>query len=216
MTGIRSTVLLCIVFITIVLGAFVFNTTRVKTMSFEDLAKQGSIMLPKPRAIAEIDLQADDGSAFTEANLVSDDTAESVWTFVFFGFTNCPDICPTSMAEMGKAYNDLTPEERQSFQGVLVSVDPERDDLRSLGEYARAFSPSFIGVTGSIPSLATFATQVNAAFAKVPGGPGEPYQMDHTGNLVIVNPRGHYHGFIKMPHARAKLVETFRALRATF
>ena len=216
MNGIRSTVLLCVVFIAIVLAAFVFNTTRVKTMSFEDLAEQGSIMLPKPRAIAEISLQADDGSAFTEANLVSADTAESVWTFVFFGFTNCPDICPTSMAEMGKAYNDLTPEERQSFQGILVSVDPERDDLKSLGEYARAFSPSFIGVTGSIPKLATFATQVNAAFAKVPGGPGEPYQMDHTGNLVIVNPRGHYHGFIKMPHSRAKLVETFRALRATF
>ena len=117
---------------------------------------------------------------------------------------------------MGQAYNDLTEEERAAFRGLLVSVDPERDDLNSLGEYARAFSPSFTGVTGSIPKLATFATQVNAAFAKVPGAPGEPYQMDHTGNLVIVNPRGHYHGFIKLPHTRAKLVETFRALRASF
>lgn len=215
MNGVRSTVILCLAFIAIVLAAFVFNTTRVKTVPFEELAKQGSIMLPKPRALAEITLKSDDGLPFTEASLVSDAEAD-VWTFMFFGFTNCPDICPTSMAEMGKAYNDLTPDERSAFRGVLVSVDPERDDLESLGEYARAFSPSFTGVTGTIPDLATFATQVNAAFAKVPGGPGEPYQMDHTGNLVIVNPRGHYHGFIKMPHSRAKLVETFRALRASF
>ena len=117
---------------------------------------------------------------------------------------------------MGQAYNDLSEEERTAFRGLLVSVDPERDDLSALGEYARAFSPSFTGVTGSITNLATFATQVNAAFQKVPGASGEPYQIDHTGNLVIVNPRGHYHGFIKLPHTRAKLVETFRTLRASF
>lgn len=214
MSGVRSTVVLCIVFIAIVLAAFVFNTTRVKTLSFEELAKQGSIMLPKPRALADINLQTDAGVAFTESNLKSD--TDSVWSFIFFGFTNCPDICPTTMSVMGQAYNDLSEEERMAFRGMLVSVDPERDDLNSLGEYARAFSPSFTGVTGSITNLATFTTQVNAAFQKIPGAAGEPYQIDHTGNLVIVNPRGHYHGFIKLPHTRAKLVETFRALRASF
>jgi len=75
---------------------------------------------------------------------------------------------------------------------------------------------NFTGVTGGVADLATFATQVNAAFQKMPGQAGEPYTMDHTGNIVIVNPRGHYHGFIKMPHTRAKLVETFRSLRASF
>lgn len=214
MNGVRSTVLLCLVFIAIVLTAFVFNTTRVKTLSFEDLAKQGSIMLPTPRALAGIDLQTDKGNAFTEASLT--DEQQGGWRFIFFGFTNCPDICPTTMSVMGQAYNDLNEEERAAFHGLLVSVDPERDDPESLGQYARAFSPSFMGVTGSIANLATFATQVNAAFQKVPGAPGEPYQIDHTGNLVIVNPRGHYHGFIKLPHTRAKLVETFRALRASF
>ncbi len=213
MNGIRSTVILCVVFIAIVLTAFVFNTTRVKTVSFEELAQQGSVMLPKPRALAEIDLLTDSGTRFTEADLANN---EGVWTFMFFGFTNCPDICPTSMSIMGQAYNELTAEERSAFRGMLVSIDPERDDPESLGKYVRAFSPSFTGITGSIANLATFATQVNAAFQKVPGQPGEPYQMDHTGNVVIVNPRGHYHGFIKMPHTRVKLVETFRALRASF
>jgi len=210
-SGIKTTVFLCLVFIGIVLAAFVYNTTKVKTLSFEELAQQGSVMLPKPRALAEVRLQSDDGAAFTESNL-----AEGGWKFIFFGFTNCPDICPTSMSIMGQAYNELSEEERTEFSGVLVSVDPERDTLETLGDYARAFSPSFTGVTGGVADLATFATQVNAAFQKMPGQAGEPYTMDHTGNIVIVNPRGHYHGFIKMPHTRAKLVETFRALRASF
>ena len=211
MSGVRATVAMCLVFIGIVVSAFVYNTTKVKTVSFEELQKQGSVMLPKPREIAGIELQADNGEAFSEANL-----AEGAWTFLFFGFTNCPDICPTTMSLMGQAVNELTPEERADFRGVLVSIDPERDDLATLGTYARAFSPDFVGVTGSIANLATFATQVNAAFQKMPGQGDEPYTMDHTGNVVIVNPFGHYHGFIKMPHTRAKLVETFRALRASF
>lgn len=210
MSGVRATVAMCLVFIAIVLMAFVYNTTRVKTTSFEELQKQGSVMLPKPRALTAISLQTDSGTEFTESSL------QGAWTFVFFGFTNCPDICPTSMSIMGQSYNELTQEERADFRGLLVSVDPERDDLASLGAYAKAFSPTFTGVTGSIADLATFATQVNAAFQKVPGQGDEPYQIDHTGNIVIVNPRGHYHGFIKMPHTRAKLVQTFRALRANF
>ena len=210
MTGVRTTVALCLLFVAIVLAAFFYNTTRVKTVSFEDLQKQGSVMLPKPRALAGINLQTDTGDAFTEASL------EGAWNFLFFGFTNCPDICPTTMSIMGQAYNELTEEERADFRGVLVSVDPERDDPATLGSYARAFSPSFMGVTGSIKDLATFATQLNAAFQKMPGTGDEPYQIDHTGNIVIVNPRGHYHGFIKMPHTRAKLAETYRALRANF
>lgn len=210
-SGVRSTVVMCLLFVCIVLAAFVYNTTKVKTVSFAELQKQGSVMLPKPRALAGIELQLDNGETFTEANLEG-----GGWTFLFFGFTNCPDICPTTMSLMGQAVNELTPEERADFSGVLVSIDPERDDLAALGTYARAFSPDFVGVTGTIANLATFATQVNAAFQKMPGQGEEPYTMDHTGNVVIVNPRGHYHGFIKMPHTRGKLVETFRALRAAF
>ncbi len=211
MSGIRSTVAMCLLFVCIVLIAFVYNTTKVKTVSFEELQKQGSVMLPRPREIAGIELQSDSGEVFSEADL-----ADGAWTFLFFGFTNCPDICPTTMSLMGQAVNELTPEEQQDFRGVLVSIDPERDDLESLGSYGRAFSPGFTGVTGSIANLATFATQVNAAFQKMPGQGDEPYTIDHTGNVLIVNPRGHYHGFIKMPHTRAKIVETFRALRASF
>ena len=210
MNGVRTTVAFCVLFIAVVLAAFVYNTTRTKVLSFDELREHGSIMLPKPRALAEVNLSTDAGAPFTAASL------EGKWNFLFFGFTNCPDICPTSMSIMGQSYNELSAEEQAEFRGILVTVDPERDDAESLGTYARAFSPSFTGVTGSIAELAKFGTQVNAAFQKMPGQNGEPYTMDHTGNIVIVNPYGHYHGFIKMPHTRAKLIETYRALRASF
>ncbi len=193
-----------------VLGAFVYNLSRDHTLSLDELREQGSIMLPKPRALADIDLQTATGAPYTEANLIG------AWSFLFFGFTNCPDICPITLSIMGQAQLELSAEEKADFRGVLVSVDPERDDPATLATYVQAFSSDFIGLTGSIEQIANFATQVNAAFQKYPGRGGELYEMDHTGNIVIINPRGHYHGFIKLPHARDKLLATFRSLRANF
>ena len=210
MNGVRTTVALCLLFIALVVGAFVFSVTRDRVLSFEQLQQIGSVMLPRPRALAGIDLRTTDDQVFNEASL------EGAWTFAYFGFTNCPDVCPTTMSVMGQAYNALSEEERAAYRGVLVSVDPERDDAATLEKYATAFSPSFQGVRGSIEQTAAFATQVNVAFQKLPGQGDEPYQVDHSGNLVIINPKGHYHGFIKLPHTRDKLVNTFRTLQASF
>ena len=210
MNGVRTTVALCLLFVALVVGAFVFSVTRDRTLSFDELQQQGSIMLPRPRALAGIELLTTDGEAFSESNL------QGGWTFAFFGFTNCPDICPTTMSVMGQAYNALNEDERSGYRGLLVSVDPERDDAATLAKYAQAFSPSFQGVRGTIAATAAFATQVNVAFQKLPGVGEEPYQIDHSGNLVIINPKGHYHGFIKLPHTRDKLVNTFRTLQASF
>jgi len=210
MNGVRTTVALCLVFVALVVGAFVFSVTRERTLSFDELQQQGSVMLPRPRELAGIELHTTDGEAFSETSL------QGAWTFAFFGFTNCPDVCPTTMSVMGQAYNALNEDERAAYRGLLVSVDPERDDAATLAKYAQAFSPSFQGVRGSIAATAAFATQVNVAFQKLPGLGEEPYQMDHSGNLVIINPKGHYHGFIKLPHTRDKLVSTFRTLQASF
>ena len=116
----------------------------------------------------------------------------------------------------------------EQFQGVLVSVDPDRDSLETLGAYATAFSPRFLGVTGPREDLVELTTQVNVAFAKVPLTRGETqnaqnsaaaadaYTVDHTGNIVIINPRGHYHGFIKLPHDPETIRLTFQTLAAQF
>ncbi|MEM7101040.1 MAG: SCO family protein [Pseudomonadota bacterium] len=211
MTAIGRTVALCAVFITAVVGMFVYSTLRTPVLSEEEMRERGVFLLPRPRAIAEIDLQDHTGARFTKATL------EGKWSFIFFGFTHCPDICPTSMSVLGQVALGLernnNPNANQ-FQGILVTVDPERDTAEKLGTYATAFSPSFLGVRGTRAKTAEFATQLNVAFAKVPDGDG--YTMDHTGNIVIVNPMGHYHGFVKLPHDPETISLSFQSLVAGF
>ena len=208
MNSVRTTVVMCLAFVALVLGMFYYSTTREPVMSVEDLGELGVFVLPRPRDLADFDLEVHDETAFTRASL------EGQWNFLFFGFTNCPDICPTSMAVMGQAARTLEQAGEGTFRGILVSVDPERDLPEKLAAYATAFHPDFIGVRGDIPELAEFGRQLNVAFAKVPDGAGG-YTMDHTGNIVVINPRGHYHGFIKMPHKADVIVQTYRSLRET-
>ena len=214
MTGLQKTVALCLGFVAVVVGLFVYSVTRTPVLSAEQLREQGVFILPRPREITAFELATHTGEPFTLEDL------NGQWTFAFFGFTNCPDVCPTTMAVMGQARRTL--QGGDTFQGVLVSVDPERDDAATLGAYTTAFSPDFIGVRGSREAVAAFSEQVNVAFAKVPmlDENGEPapdaYQVDHTGNIVIINPRGHYHGFIKYPQQADTIVAAFRSLAADF
>lgn len=194
--SIRSTVLMCVALISIVVGLFTHKMLRTSSLDEPALRELGVILLPTPRELIVDGLITDRDEAFTSQSLAGS------WTLLFFGFTNCPDVCPTTMAELGKAKRELVqsvPEVARQMRVVLVTVDPERDDTQALGRYVRAFSPDFIGVSGSRESLAGFATQVNVAFGKVPDNEGG-YTVDHSGNIVIVNPRGHYAGFIKLPH----------------
>jgi protein SCO1/2 len=215
MTPLHRTVALCLGFIAVVLGLFVYSVTRTPILSEEALREQGVFILPTPREIPPFTLQAHDGSRFGADNLVGR------WTFAFFGFTNCPDACPTTMAVLARARQQLAVRAEDTFQGVLVSVDPERDDLERLGRYTTAFAPDFIGVRGELEALAGFAQAVNVAFAKVPlpeADPSSPagYSVDHTANVVIINPRGHYHGFIKYPQQADTIAAAFDTLTANF
>jgi protein SCO1 len=208
MNPLRLTVALSLAFVAIVLGMFFYSMTRPHILSDEQLRNIGVFVLPTPREIAPFELTTHTGRPFTVEDL------KGHWSFIFFGFTNCPDICPTSMSVMAQAERQLEAESPQSanpFQGVLVTVDPERDDQETLATYVQAFSEDFIGVRGDRPETAAFATQVNAAFAMMPASDGG-YQVDHTANIVIVNPRGHYHGFARTPHNVDTIVEAFRSL----
>lgn len=207
MNPLRLTVALSLAFVAVVLGMFYYSVTRTTTLSDEQLRNRGVFVLPTPREIAPFELTTHTGQPFTVAQL------QGRWSFVFFGFTNCPDICPTSMSVLAQAERQLHEEAvdgAERFQGILVTVDPERDDADTLAGYVQAFSTDFVGVRGDRAATAEFATQLNVAFMMVPGEPD--YQVDHTANIVIINPHGHYHGFARMPHQADTIVEAFRAL----
>lgn len=124
-------------------------------------------------------------SKFTEQDL------KEKWSFVFFGYTYCPDVCPTTMAALKEFYLSLPETMQKDTQVVLISVDPDRDDAERLQEYAQAFHPSFRGATAPHDQLQSFARQFGAVYYKV--GEGEGYLVDHTAKIFLIDPQGLRH-----------------------
>ena len=121
---------------------------------------------------------------------------------VFFGFTQCPDVCPTSLGELAQA-RQLLGADGERLQGLFISVDPERDTPARLGEYVHAFHKDTLAATADIPSLERFATSLGFVFQKVPGkhfdeNP-EDYTLEHSASLAVLDPQGRLAGLVRPP-----------------
>ncbi len=119
---------------------------------------------------------------------------------IYFGYTLCPDICPTNLAMIATALKALTPEERERVRGLFVSVDPERDDPQRLALYAAYFHPNILGVTGTPEQVATAAGRYGAIYRRVDQNDSAlGYLVDHSADTYVIDPEGRWvHTF---PHA---------------
>jgi protein SCO1/2 len=108
---------------------------------------------------------------------------------LYFGYTFCPDVCPTTMAELGRMMRELG-DRADDVQVIMISVDPERDTPERLGEYVRYFHPSFMGLTGTEDEISQTATPLGIYYARreVEGASG--YLMDHTATVLLVDKDG--------------------------
>jgi len=207
---IRLTVFALIFFMASVVGGFVHRMTQPNIFSKEKMETYGGYFFDKPRIFRDPVLIDQDGKSFDKKFFLGK------WTFVFFGFTSCPDICPTTLGVLDKFYRELQDKhEASGVQVVLVSVDPERDTPQKLKEYTAYFNPAFYGLTGDHMDLVRFAADLNTGFTKAPID-GGGYLMEHTGNIAIINPRGHYHGFFKPPFDPLNLRLAFNSVRAQY
>ena len=178
-----------------------------RVMTTAEMKANGLYLFEIPRDLGEFSLLDQRGEAFIPERF------EGTWTLVFFGFTYCPDICPATMAFLNGFIKELEGTEAEDTRVVMISVDPARDTVEQLSEYVPYFNPEFVGVTGEFLELHRLATAMNTPFRKVPGQ-GENYQVDHSANVVLINPRGDYHGFFKAPLDLAKMKVTYRSARA--
>ena len=202
--GIRKTLTFLLGAIALMVGLIVSNYLhRDTTLSRESAAKLGYIRFEQPRSVNLPMLSFQDGSPVSKTAFVGG------WDFLYFGFTACPDICPTTLAVMNKA---LLEDNKKNPRIHLVTVDPERDTPEQLRNYLAGFNSDFLGITGAHEDIASFATQVNVAFGKIPGSEKGSYTMDHTGSIVVMDPEGNYAGFIKAPHQPAQLREIMGGL----
>lgn len=204
--GIKLTVLALAVLITIVIAGFVHRIQQPRVMTEAEMMINGLYLLKTPRNIGEFELIDHHGQPFTPAQL------EGGWTLIFFGFTYCPDICPTTMTFLNEFAGQLEGTEAEDTRVVMVTVDPARDTPEQLAKYVPYFNPDFTGVTGEFLDIHRFATALNTPFRKVSGEDGD-YQVDHSANVVLINPRGDYHGFFKAPLDLAKMKVTYRSAR---
>ena len=165
-------------------------------------------VLPQPRTLPPLDLVDQDGRP------VPADFFIGHWTLVFFGFTQCPDICPTTLATLAQAVRqlgDLPPDDRPRV--LLVTVDPERDPPERLAAYVRFFDPAFLGVTGSLEATAAAAAAFGVPYAKVTMPEGG-YTLDHGSGLFVVGPTGGMQAYLSAPHEATVVARDYRQIVA--
>jgi len=166
-------------------------------------------VLADPKPLSDFALVDHDGRAFDRSTL------RGKWSFIFFGFTHCPDICPTTLAVLARVRARLA--ERapvdDAISLVFISVDPQRDSASELASYVQHFDPRIRGVTGDPEQIANLAAQLGAAY-RVDVTPGsENYPVYHTTTLFLVDPDARLHAVFTPPLDAAAISTRFDGLR---
>ena len=202
-------VLLALVFLAVALCAFFYikNATTEKP-----IPEIHGLLLPETKGIPPFALQEADGSSFTEKNFMGH------WSFVFFGYTHCPDICPMTLSILNHAWKELALKKDKNnlaltdnLQVVFISVDPSRDNLNLLKQYVNYFNPAFIGVTGNDTQLSMISKYFGIVYNLVANKNDNPdnYLVNHGSAINIINPKGEYQGFFSAPHNTDAITDDF-------
>ena len=134
-------------------------------------------------------------------------------TVVFFGFTQCPDVCPTTMAELAQVKAALG-KDGDRVQGVFVTVDPDRDSAEVLKSYMTGFDPSFVALRGTPEQIAATAKEFKVFYAKVPGKAEGSYSVDHTAGSYVFDAQGRVRLFIRYGSGAEALTADLKTLLA--
>jgi protein SCO1/2 len=130
---------------------------------------------------------------------------------VFFGYTHCPDVCPTTMAEMANVMKELGPQ-ADKVQVLFITVDPERDTPELLSKYVPAFDPRFLGMSGDKAAIEKVAKEFKVFYQKVPGKEPGSYTMDHTAGSYVFDPQGRIRLFVRHGQGAEPIVHDLKLL----
>lgn len=170
------------------------------------------VLRPEPKPLQAFELSDQYRQPFNLERL------KGKWSFVFFGYTHCPDICPTTLSTLTGVIKQLRadPQGVPKTQVVFVSVDPERDTPDILESYMKYFSEAFQGITGTQQDIDNLTRQFGAGYIKEPEtAPGE-YLVSHASSIFLVNPQGELLATFTPPHDPNTIVEQFQQIRLLF
>ncbi|PVV14287.1 MAG: hypothetical protein B6D77_03425 [gamma proteobacterium symbiont of Ctena orbiculata] len=197
--------------LSVVAGLIAWYSLSMQTSSepvAEPVKLEQGMLLPELRPLKPFSLTTHKGTSFDNQSLLGH------WTFMSFGYTYCPDICPTTMALFSEMHNKIqTQAGTEPYQVTFVSVDPERDSLERLSEYVTYFDPSFVGATGPEESLQELTKPLGILYKRVETEDSAMgYVMDHSASIILVDPQGQFHAYFSPPHDAEKMAHDFIAL----
>ncbi len=191
-------------------GAWLAATYRENGSRAMLLPDRVMTLFPDPKPLTAFTLTDHKNRVFDLASL------KGKWSFVFFGFTHCPDVCPTTLAVLARARENIAGKtgSAQDVQFIFVSVDPNRDTAGKLEQYVDYFDTTFLGVTGDSAQIHTLAGQLGAAY-QVAITPGvENYPVYHSTAVFLLDPQARYHALFTPPHDAEAISKRFKVVRA--
>lgn len=170
------------------------------------------IHMPELRAVSDFRLIQPDGQSLTPENL------KGRWSFLYFGYTFCPDACPLTLNDLKRLQQRLA---QQGLDGEVaywfVSVDPERDTPQHLGEYVKYFYDKFQAATGDPQELAKLTRQLNVSYRISEHPRGDlRYSVDHPSTIVLIDPDGRFHAIFMPPHDPDRMAADFAKNREEY
>ncbi|CAM3302820.1 cytochrome c oxidase assembly protein [Pseudomonas floridensis] len=200
MTRTQKTVFILVAIVALIMGLTINRVLSGKGPGDQTaLIDAGVILLPQSRSLPALSMTDQNGAPLEL------DELKDKWTLVFFGYTYCPDICPTTLAQLRDIRSKLPRDAVDRMRVVLVSVDPNRDTPQQLKQYLGYFDPQYIGLSAPVPDIQKLASALSIPF--IPADTGKPgYTVDHSGNLALIGPDGRQRGFIRSPLNMQKLV----------
>ncbi len=133
----------------------------------------------------------------------------------FFGYTHCPDVCPTALSMLAQVMKKLEKDSTLDTlpQVIFISVDPERDTPELLKKFVPYFHPDFIGVTGDPQQLLLLTRQLGIMYGKAPGDDADDYLVDHSASIILFDPDGNFLALFGMPHDPNLIAQEFVAIK---
>lgn len=171
---------------------------------------QSATVLPSPMALPDFTMLDQDARRFTRESL------EGSWNLLFFGFTNCADICPATMQRLAAARDRMAAEGRSELPGILlISVDPERDRPEVLKSYVANFGEHIVGLTGDMTELEKLTSKIGIFHAKS-SAHHDGYNVDHSSAVLVINPKAQFHALFTTPYTVDDLANDLPLILASY
>jgi protein SCO1/2 len=165
------------------------------------------LLLPEARPLAAFTLQDHNGAPLTLEQL------RGGWSLLFFGYTHCPDICPTTLGTLRGVTQRLEAQHAADTRIIFVSVDPKRDTLSHLRKYIGYFGPDFIAATGELQEIDNLTHQLGAMYMFDGDTTGNDYIVNHSASVALINPQGEWVARFNPPHTVTKFSSDYLQLR---